>query len=68
MIDICPLGHICTSFGGICRGPQGDVDVAQDSHDVEVGDFDDDAYASHGGGSNDIDVAFVDLLCVEGDN
>ena len=65
---ICPLRHVCTSCGGICRGPLGDADVAQDAHDAEAGNFDDDAYVSQGGGSDDINVSFVDILCGEGDS
>ena len=61
--DICPLRHIFTSFGDICRGPQSDVDGAHGDHYAKGADFDDDAYSSHGDGSDDIDVlSFVDLL------
>ena len=73
VIHIRPLGHVCTSFGGICRGPQGDVDAAydvdvdasQDGHDAKGATFDDEAYATHSGGGDDIDVdveSFFDLL------
>ena len=57
------LGHICTSCGGICRGPQSDVNATHDGYDVEGADFDDDAYAAHGDGSDDIDVSsFFELV------
>ena len=60
---IHPLGHICTRYEGICRGLQSDVDAVHNDHYAEGVDFDDDAYTSHGDGSDDIDVSsFVDLL------
>ena len=63
MTHVHPLGHICNICEGICRGPQSDVDVAHDDHYVEGVDFDDDVYAAHGDGSDEIDVSsFVDLM------
>ena len=58
-----PLGHVCTSCGGICTGPQSDPDAAHDGHYAKGADFDDDVYATHGDGSDEIDVSsFVDLM------
>ena len=49
---IRPLGHICTSCGGICKGPQSDVDAVYDDHYAKGDNFDD-----------DIDVtSFFDLI------
>ena len=58
-----PLGHVCTSCGDICTGPQSDPDAAHDDHYAEGADCDDDLYAAHGDGSDEIDVSsFVDLM------
>ena len=58
-----PLGHICTSYGGICIWPQIDTDVVHDDHYAEGSNFDDDLNVSHGDGSDKIDVSsFVDLM------
>ena len=35
MTHVCPLGHFCTRCGGICTGPQSDVDAAHDDHYAE---------------------------------
>ena len=60
---VAPLGHICTSCGGICIGPQSDVDGVHDDHYVEGGYFDDDVYTALGDGSDKIDMSlFVDLM------
>ena len=63
MTHVHPLEHICTSCGGICRSPQSNVDAAHYDHYAKGADFDDDAYATHGVGSDDIDVSsFFDLM------
>ena len=65
----CPLGHVCTNCGGLCRSPQGDANATHDDHDVKGASFDDEAYTTYGGGSNEIDVElFVDIICGEGES
>ena len=58
-----PLGHVCTSCGGICTGPQSDPGAAHDGHYDEGADFDDDVFVARGGGSDEIDMSsFVNLM------
>ncbi len=58
-----PLGHICTSCRGICKGPKSVADAVHNDHYAEGANFDDDVYATHGDGSDEIDVSsFVDLM------
>ena len=67
--DTCTLRYVFTNCGGMCRGPQGNVDVEKDGHDAEGTNFDDEVYAAYGGGSDEIYVeSFVDLLCGEGES